>query len=429
MDLYVKTIIENDDIGGIRLANCNNYYGRKLDSDNTYVLFYNISLENKSKLTSSIYNNQVMLRHKRVFDKIGYYKENCHAEIQEQEFIKKFNYYNFIENNNIFKVLFPKCLKATTDLNNAENLFIHIGFTTMPDIKIKNKWKIDEKYIYLNSVDYENNIRKAAIGFFKNKIKFSIITPMHNSEKFIKKCIDSVISLNFDNFEWIVVDDNSTDSSFEIVSDYAKKYSNIKVLKYTGDGKAGGARNFGLKNIADDSRYIMFLHSDDYFINKDLLSELENKILSENKDCYLISYFDAIQNKKRIFKNDNCFIRNIPPAPWIKCCKRNLIPFFKEKLVCCNDTLYTIQLFNNIKTFGFISKESIYYSANINHTSVWSEFKKSKTIKDVKAINSIKQTLNDLIGFSTNNKEIETYKLSQIRFLQNVLATVEKKKI
>lgn len=425
MDLYVKTITENKEIGGIRLATTS-YNGRELaDFDLSFYKFiYNSSI----KILNNnywIFNNQVMLRHKRVYDKLGYYKENCHADEQERTFNKIFNEYTDF-GSKYFLTLFPKCINKETSLFGQKNYFHHIGITTMPENKVKHRY-LKPEYFNINSKEYENNIRNKALDFLKKRIKFSIITPMHNSEKFIKKCIDSVISLNFDNFEWIVVDDNSTDSSFEIVSDYAKKYSNIKVLKYTGDGKAGGARNFGLKNIADDSQYIMFLDSDDYFINKDLLSELENKILSENKDCYLISYFDAIQNKKIIFKNDNCNFKNISPAPWIKCCKRNLIPYFQEKLTCCNDTLYTIQLFNNIKTFGFISKESIYYSANINHTSIWSEFRQNKTIKDVNAINSIKQTLNDLIGFSTNNKEIETYKLSQICFLQKVLATVEKK--
>ena len=60
-------------------------------------------------------------------------------------------------------------------------------------------------------------------------MKFSIIIPVYNKEMYIKKCLDSIINQNYDNYEIIIVNDGSTDNSQEIVEGYAKNNSNIKL--------------------------------------------------------------------------------------------------------------------------------------------------------------------------------------------------------
>lgn len=90
----------------------------------------------------------------------------------------------------------------------------------------------------------------------------SIIIPVYNTEIYLSECIDSCLDLEkqMDNFEIILVDDGSTDSSLSICKDYKNKYSNIKVLSQENQ-KQGAARNYGL-SIAKGN-YIWFVDSDD----------------------------------------------------------------------------------------------------------------------------------------------------------------------
>lgn len=107
--------------------------------------------------------------------------------------------------------------------------------------------------------------------------RFSIIIPVYNTEKYLKKCLDSVINQKFDNYEIIIVNDGSTDNSQTIINNYKNKSNKIRVFK----NKNGGlsfARNFGVTKAKGD--YILFLDSDDY-IELDLLNILNDNIKEE----------------------------------------------------------------------------------------------------------------------------------------------------
>lgn len=113
-------------------------------------------------------------------------------------------------------------------------------------------------------------------------IRFSIIVPIYNTEKYLNKCIDSILKQTYSNFELILVDDGSTDSSGEICDDYAKKYDFIKVIHQENLG-VSVARNVGL----DVARYewISFVDSDDW-VESEVLEILSKHIVDENADIY-----------------------------------------------------------------------------------------------------------------------------------------------
>lgn len=111
--------------------------------------------------------------------------------------------------------------------------------------------------------------------------KYSIIIPVYNTEKFIKKCLDSVKNQTYDNYEVIIVNDGSTDNSLKIIKEYTKD-NRFKVYSKK-NGGLSSARNHGLKYVTGD--YIVFLDSDDFW-NKDLLLKL-----SEIKNDYEIIRF------------------------------------------------------------------------------------------------------------------------------------------
>ena len=105
-------------------------------------------------------------------------------------------------------------------------------------------------------------------------IKYSFIVPVYNTEKFLKKCLDSLVNQTYKDFEIIVVNDGSTDKSSNIISKYQKKYKNIIVIDKENE-RLSMARNRGVQKSS--GKYIIFVDSDDYVSNK-LLEEVDKKI-------------------------------------------------------------------------------------------------------------------------------------------------------
>ena len=109
--------------------------------------------------------------------------------------------------------------------------------------------------------------------------KISIIIPLYNVEKYLRKCLNSIINQTYKNIEIILVDDGSTDESPAICDEYAKKDNRIKVIHKANSG-VSSARNLGMRESTGD--YIVFVDSDDYVSND--FCEVLYKGLKEN-DC------------------------------------------------------------------------------------------------------------------------------------------------
>lgn len=114
----------------------------------------------------------------------------------------------------------------------------------------------------------------------------SIIVPVYNVEKYLNRCVESILAQTYDNLEIILVDDGSPDNCGNICDEYAKKDSRIIVLHKT-NGGLSDARNRGI-NIAK-GKYIGFVDSDDY-IEKDMFEILYNLCKENNADISMISY-------------------------------------------------------------------------------------------------------------------------------------------
>ncbi len=122
-----------------------------------------------------------------------------------------------------------------------------------------------------------------------NNLKFSVVVPIYNVEKYLEKSIDCLISGSFKNLEILLVNDGSTDSSGEICDRYAKKDSRIKVFHQQNQGPSG-ARNTAIENATGD--YLVFLDSDDNFV-EDCLVEISN-ILIKHPVEVVVNYVKAI---------------------------------------------------------------------------------------------------------------------------------------
>ena len=97
---------------------------------------------------------------------------------------------------------------------------------------------------------------------------FSIVVPVYNVEKYLKECIDSILSQTFTDFELILVDDGSKDESPLICDEYAQKDERIKVIHKPNGGQAE-ARNVGTETAA--GQYIIYIDSDDFIIENTFL--------------------------------------------------------------------------------------------------------------------------------------------------------------
>ncbi|MDO4813695.1 MAG: glycosyltransferase [Gemella sp.] len=119
-------------------------------------------------------------------------------------------------------------------------------------------------------------------------MKYSLILPIYNIAEFLERCFESIISQNFDNYEVILVNDGSTDSSGQICDRYAEKYDNFKVF-HLENGGVSNARNFGLSKASGD--YIWFLDADDYIVGQPL-AELANKLDEHKPELVVFNYQD-----------------------------------------------------------------------------------------------------------------------------------------
>lgn len=91
--------------------------------------------------------------------------------------------------------------------------------------------------------------------------KVSIIVPVYNAEKYLNRCVDSIINQSFHDWELLLVDDGSTDNSAAICDEFAMNYDSINVIHKTNGGSVK-ARKIGLDNTNGD--YVIFIDSDDY---------------------------------------------------------------------------------------------------------------------------------------------------------------------
>lgn len=180
-----------------------------------------------------------------------------------------------------------------------------------------------------------------------NVIKFSIIIPIYNVEKYLNKCVESVLNQTYPNIEVILVDDGSTDNSGKICDEYAQKDTRIKVI-HKENGGAGSARNEGLKHA--NGQYISLIDGDDW-ISADLFEDACEALKQDPLDIFCFDYYEATEKQfvekhtwlsegyydksrmeKEIYPN---LIRNIngkrvPPNLCFKIFARNLYEKFQN---------------------------------------------------------------------------------------------------
>ncbi len=139
--------------------------------------------------------------------------------------------------------------------------------------------------------------------------KISVIVPVYNVEKYLDKCVESIVNQTYKNLEIILVDDGSTDNCPEICDEWAKKDNRIKVI-HKPNGGLSSARNAGMDSMTGS--YIQFVDSDDY-IKSNMIEVMYGNIIKGDYDVCVCNYsfidesdnvISATDFKKSILKGD-----------------------------------------------------------------------------------------------------------------------------
>lgn len=200
--------------------------------------------------------------------------------------------------------------------------------------------------------------------------KVSIIIPMYNVEKYIEKCIESVINQTYKNLEIILVNDGSPDNCKGIAKHYSKFDNRIKVINKN-NGGLSDARNAGLKIVTGD--YVCFVDSDDY-IELNTIEVLINSEGTLNPDVIVFSYFNEKVdfNESIISKTPvQLDVENLESMTsiigyaWNKLYKTSLIKdcniSFIKGLSLVEDIVFNENIFLNAEKIHYLNKPLYHY--------------------------------------------------------------------
>ncbi len=235
-----------------------------------------------------------------------------------------------------------------------------------------------------------------------NKPIVSIIIPVYNTEKYIRKCLDSIIAQTYTNWEAILVNDGSTDSSGAICDKYANKDTRFKVIHQKNSGVVN-ARNTAISVAKGD--YIAFADSDDS-MEENMLELLAQKALKEDLDiawCNIKEiYKEHIEhNCIKLSENNHTNIRNLlrnilPGYIWNKLIKKDFWESCNintdDDAVMCEDTYITLQLLAHNPKNGHI-KNTLYLYNKTNDNATTKINENSIIIKAEKNIINIYEYL------------------------------------
>jgi len=204
----------------------------------------------------------------------------------------------------------------------------------------------------------------------------SIIIPIFNVESYIRRCIESLLSQTYQNFEIILVDDGSPDKCPQICDEYAAKDARIKVIHKQNGGQAE-ARNLGLDVATGD--YILFLDSDDY-IHQDTIGDMLEIAEKESADIVQCTFIRGAENQfptitktkeTEEYDNHSIFYSRIQKIiVWGKLYKRELWDNIRMPVGKLNyeDDATTWKLYYRSKKTVFVNTPYYYYFINPDST-------------------------------------------------------------
>lgn len=272
----------------------------------------------------------------------------------------------------------------------------------------------------------------------------SIIVPVYNVEKYLRECLNSLVTQTYPNLEILLIDDGSKDSSGKICDEYARAHKNFYAYHKKNTG-LGLTRNYGLNLIKGD--YVTFVDSDDY-LDKNAISHLIaglndgkndtviggfTKITDSGKRLYVEKYpsktikKDAIYNKLFVKMLGSAPERHdsIRPSVWntlysVDIIKKNNLKFVSERELISEDIVWDSAYYRYCKSVQIISIATYYYRFNPN--SLTNTYRADRFHQSTYFFEYM---LNRLSSFSIYNEAKE--RLSKNLFI-NVRASISQEK-
>ena len=197
-------------------------------------------------------------------------------------------------------------------------------------------------------------------------LKVSVIVPVYNVEKYLEKCLESLVTQTLSDIEIITVDDGSTDDSKKIIKKFTEKYPEKLKYYYKENGGLSSARNFGIP--CAHGEYIAFLDSDDY-IEPTMYEEMYNVAKKENSDMVECDFIWEYPNKKvydcgTIYNGEKEALEKARVVAWNKLIKREIIE--KEKIefpygLRYEDVEFFYKILPRLNKISFVKKYFIHY--------------------------------------------------------------------
>lgn len=246
--------------------------------------------------------------------------------------------------------------------------------------------------------------------------KISVIVPIYNVEKYLKRCINSLLKQNYENYEIILVDDGSSDDCPDICDEYANKYEKIRVI-HKKNGGLSDARNTGVENCNSD--YVIFVDSDDY-VESDMLLLLWSAKKKYKADIVctplIYEYPNGVKKYPQKFEN---FVTDFETAQAgilrrkysgaSACAKLLPVEILKKYPYPKNELMEDLQIIfwhiGEAKRVAFISSY-VYHYVQRNNSISYSDIKIKNIIKTIKII---KQIIN-----TTKNVQVKNAAISGI---------------
>lgn len=253
--------------------------------------------------------------------------------------------------------------------------------------------------------------------------KVSVIVPVYNTEKYLRRCIDSLVGQTIDDIEVVLVNDGSTDGSLTILEEYKERYPDRVLLINKENGGQATARNLGMRQCHGE--YIGFVDSDD-MVDLNMFKTLYDEAVKHNNDLtechyhYVLEEEDGLKELKtrghiRQYKNQKDMFINPMASPWNKLYKRELLLendiTFPEGMIY-EDTSFFIKTIPYVKKSTYVDEKFVYYYLRGNSTM---NANKSKKVGDIFKV------IEDYIEFYKKRGFFEKYKVEMEYFTVKIL--------
>lgn len=218
----------------------------------------------------------------------------------------------------------------------------------------------------------------------------SVIVPIYNTEKYLKRCVDSILSQSFKDFELLLIDDGSTDGSLEIMKEYKEYDKRVRIFSNKNQGPAL-TRNFGIDMAK--SNYLMFIDSDDY-IDQGYIADYFKAVSQSNVDIAIGGYKRVIGEKTtytlRLKQGE--FSKYVVTGPVCRIIKKEFLNDNNIRFLDTNsseDVYFNLMIYNKTKKIKIIDNVGYNYFYNANSLSNTAHKGFKKDIRIIELLNLI----------------------------------------